>query len=250
MLERRKSTLFPHSPNESHQPRLTHGHGSDLSAVGVPLQFSAETTWRTASDVGAFLVTAPKIIHEDFNDGYNRPYRKWMRENFNILFAHGQDELQRYGLWVILETYSTEACVIQTWAGKTKEVKLALVANAMMAGELGPSIEWSRNSNCEAVSAYASDDYGGRVVVRLHQLCQLFRKLECVLKMCQVFCNGIRFKFARRWQGLKRVVGSLAMSFHSKSLIFDVASTRRGTYTQAQNAFVRAGACHNQGQEW
>lgn len=151
----------------------------------MPAQFAVETKWRTASDMGALLVTAPKVIREDFNDGYNDPYKIWIRENFDTLLSRGKDEMQRYGIWIIMETYSTQACIIQTWTGKTREVKLALEANAMMAGQLGPSIEWSRSRNSEGLSAYMGEESGGRVVV---------------------FCNGLRYRFARRWEGVKRQV--------------------------------------------
>ena len=163
---------------------------SDLSAAGIPAQFSVETKWRTASDVGAFLITTPKIIREDFNDGFNAPYKEWIEDNFDTLLTHGKVEMQRFGLWMITETYSTKACMIQTWTDKTREVRVALEANAMMAGQLGPSIERSRTRNCEALSAYVNEDYGGRVVL---------------------FCNGLRYRFAHRWQGIKRVVSELGM---------------------------------------
>ena len=174
----------------SHQLLLTYAHyiDRDLSAAGIPAQFSVETKWRTASDIGALLITTPKIIREDFNSGFNSQYKAWIEDNFDTLLAHGKSEMQRHGLWVIIETYSTKACMIQTWTDKTREVKVALEANAMMAGQLGPSIERTRNRNCEALSAYVNEDYGGRVVV---------------------FCNGLRYRFAHRWQGMKRQVSEL-----------------------------------------
>ena len=157
----------------------------DLTAAGIPAQFSIETKWRTASDVGAFLITASPVVHEDFNDGYNRPYKKWIEENFDTLFANGKEDLQRFGLWVITETYSTEACMIQTWTGKTREIVLDLKANAMMAGELGPSFGWSKERNADALSIYTNENYGSRVVV---------------------FCCGLRYSF-KKWKRLKYEVG-------------------------------------------
>ena len=161
--------------------------------------------------MGALLVTAPKVIHEDFNEGFNKPYKMWVKENFDTLLSHGENEMRRYGLWIIMETYSTQACMIQTWTGKTREVKLALEANAIMAGQLGPSIEWSRNRNSEDLSAYIGEGYGGRVVV---------------------FCNGLRYRFARRWEGVKRQVRSAIIFLVSYNLNSDDSLTQRKIFIQ------------------
>lgn len=130
------------------------------------------------------------MVHEDFSDGYDQPYKKWIEQNFDTLHSNGEKELKRYGLWVITETYSTAACLIQTWTGKTREIKLDLKADAMMAGKLGPSFGWSRDQNCDALSLHVNEDSESRVVA---------------------FCSGLRYMF-RRWKGVKYEVRELTLS--------------------------------------
>lgn len=101
-----------------------------------------------------------------------------------MLYQNGKEELERYGLWVITETYSTSACMIQTWTGKTREITLDLKANAMMAGEFGPLFETSRDRQGSSVNFHRHGDYGGRIVV---------------------FCDGLRYSF-KRWKGVKHKV--------------------------------------------
>jgi len=113
-----------------------------------------------------------------------------VEENFDTLHSNGKEELERYGLWVITETYSTAGCLIQTWTGKTREIKLDLKADAMMAGKLGPSFERSRDQNCDALSLYTNENYGSRVVA---------------------FCSGLRYAF-KRWNGVKYQVCELKLS--------------------------------------
>ena len=79
--------------------------------------------------------------------------------------------------------------MIQTWTGKRKEVKLDLKAHAMKAGKLGPSFETSRDHQGNAISMYANENYGGRVVV---------------------FCDGLRYSF-KRWKGPKYQVCSVTV---------------------------------------
>ena len=150
----------------------------------MPAQFSIDTKYRTASDFGAFLVTTPPVIHEDVNDEWNTQYKEWIQENFEMLFMHGKQELEKFGLWVILETYSTAACMIQTWTGKNKEITLNMTANAMMAGEFGPSIETKKDRRGDAVNFHRHEDQGGRIVV---------------------FCDGLRYRLSK-WKGVKRKV--------------------------------------------
>ena len=112
-----------------------------------------------------------------------------MEENFDTLHSNGEGELRRYGLWVITQTYSTAACLIQTCTGKTREIKLDLKADAMMAGKLGPSFERSRDQNCDALSLYVNEDPESRVVA---------------------FCSGLRYKF-KLLKGVKYKVCELKL---------------------------------------
>ncbi|KAL9127358.1 MAG: hypothetical protein Q9217_003748 [Psora testacea] len=88
-----------------------------------------------------------------------------MEENFDTLLSNGKEQLRRFGLWIVTEAYFTEACMIQTWAGRSREIMLDLKTEAMMAGELGPLFEWSKHRNADALSIYTNENYGSRVVV-------------------------------------------------------------------------------------
>ncbi|KAL9100562.1 MAG: hypothetical protein Q9163_004074 [Psora crenata] len=197
----------------------------DLSAVGIPAQFAIGTQWRTESNLGAFLVTAPPVVHENFEDGYNRPYKMWIKENFETLHYNGKEELQEFGLSVITETYSTAACLIQTWTGRSREVLLDIKAEAMMAGELGPSFQWSKDRNADALSIYTNENYGSRVVV---------------------FCSGLRYTL-KKWKGVKYEVCWHANYVNPASLRANdyikphlVSSKRRGYSDESSSDIIRA----------
>ena len=128
------------------------------------------------------------VAHENLNEGFNQQYKQWIQANFAVLYANGKEELEREGLWVITETYSTQACMIQTWTSKSQEVKLDIRANAMMAGEFGPSFKTKKDSNGMAVNFHAHEDYdsGKRLIV---------------------FCDGLRYRF-KRWKYVKYEVSN------------------------------------------
>ncbi|KAL9118527.1 MAG: hypothetical protein Q9187_004926 [Circinaria calcarea] len=120
---------------------------------------------------------------------------KWKKSEYTYL----QQEPKRQPVAILKGPFggkNPSTILDRHYTGKRRAIKLDLKSNAMMAGELGPSFEWSKDQNRDALGLYTNEDYGSRIVA---------------------FWSGLSFKRRERYFRLAEESSS------------DIISTKNGT---------------------
>lgn len=87
---------------------------------------------------GAVLVTTPPIHHNYYY--YESPFKDWFRDNLGALLkSRRAPEIEKYGLFVITQTYSTTSCALTSSVSPYKEIFLGFSADTSTSADLDVS---------------------------------------------------------------------------------------------------------------
>lgn len=125
--------------------------------------------FHSSSDSGAVMVTAKPVKHKAYY--HESPFSRWVTDNLDALTAGPrQEEIKKYGLSIITDTYSSKKCILNAWQGKEKSVSIGLSVNSKGIVDLGLEGGW----HIETASG-GWKEYSGKVGVPDMELVELFQ---------------------------------------------------------------------------
>jgi hypothetical protein len=85
--------------------------------------------YETTSDYGALLLSSYPIIRERYY--YESIFRTWVKDNIATL-CHGPlgSDIEKYGLFVVRQTYATKRCAIASWSKPSQSISLKFQVGA------------------------------------------------------------------------------------------------------------------------
>ena len=140
---------------------------SGLLAAAAPLETSADAGYTTGkTGHAALVVTAGPVTSRALRPPYLGPVRAWVRANAKTLLTPSTsgdagafaEEIRRYGLWVVVATWSARGCATRLAAGAERERKVGAEAGAPdLMGKLGAEVGWKAKLESEGWTAFAAE---------------------------------------------------------------------------------------------
>jgi hypothetical protein len=127
--------------------------GVGAAITGLPISLNTQLKYSTDRKFGAILVTAPPVRLDRFY--YEYPFKAWFKENVNVLLSGSHaEEVKKYGLFVITQTYSTAQCSLTSWTDSSREVFLGFDVETASNLTLGPHMGWSLGNSAHSWNHY------------------------------------------------------------------------------------------------
>jgi hypothetical protein len=112
-------------------------------AAQAPVDLGANAAVGSTAKAGVGLVVSPNVVHESFDTKAFRTIDDWVKTNVKNLSADHKEQIARYGIWVITDTWVTEKCDIAMWNKTGKNISVGAEVGASNIGKVG--INTSRN---------------------------------------------------------------------------------------------------------
>jgi hypothetical protein len=111
--------------------------GSDIPGMPVGAGFLCK--YSNKSDFGAVLLTESPVIKERYH--HRMPFNRWLERNWKLILGR-YPEVKANGLWIITSVCSTEACALNAWTSKEKEVVVGFSGSASQVASFDTKGEW------------------------------------------------------------------------------------------------------------
>lgn len=109
--------------------------------------------YSTDRNFGAVLVTAPPVRLDRFY--HESPFKAWFKENVKVLLSGSHaEEVKKYGLFIVTQTYSTAQCSLTSWTDSSQEVFFGFDVEAAGNLTLGPHMGWSSGNSAHGWNHY------------------------------------------------------------------------------------------------
>ncbi|KDR73009.1 hypothetical protein GALMADRAFT_252413 [Galerina marginata CBS 339.88] len=123
-------------------------------ALGIPITVSAVYSYSVDKDIGAILLTSPRITYERYY--HSSPFKRWCKENAPTILRRWP-EVKTHGLWIITSTHSTKKCAINMWDARGRRLKVGFDAEVAGLGKAGPNGSWYRSQSDEGWGEYTTE---------------------------------------------------------------------------------------------
>lgn len=97
---------------------------TELSGVAAqaPVDLGFDAGRKRTSDAGASLTSLSPVEHRKFNSDAEAVVMKWVEDNRKNLVAQHGSQIEKFGVWVITQTWVTGKCEISMWNKTGKSI--------------------------------------------------------------------------------------------------------------------------------
>ncbi|KAF1831602.1 hypothetical protein BDW02DRAFT_44472 [Decorospora gaudefroyi] len=141
----------------------------------VSLEGKLFLEFHSSSNSGAVMMTAKPVSHRAYY--YESPFSRWVADNLDALTTGPRrEEIKKYGLSIITDTYSSKKCILNAWQGQKKTVSIGLSVNPKGVIDMGLEGGWHIETAAGGWKEYTGKTPEEEVVV---------------------FCSGLHFSIRR-----------------------------------------------------
>ena len=125
----------PLSVEKDEEKGFTVNAGLSGVAVQAPVDLGFNAGRKRSSEAGASLTALSPVEHHKFNSEAEAVIMKWVEDNRkNLVLKHGS-QIEKWGVWVITQTWVTEKCEISMWNKTSKSIDAGIEVGATNIGK-------------------------------------------------------------------------------------------------------------------
>jgi len=136
MLQTPKSSKWdPLSVERDEEKGFKVNAGLSGVAAQAPVDLGFDAGRKRSSEAGASLTALSPVEHHKFNSEAEAVVMKWVEDNRkNLVLKHGS-QIEKFGVWVITQTWVTEKCEISMWNKTGKSIDAGTEVGATNIGK-------------------------------------------------------------------------------------------------------------------